>query len=57
MRWLMWEAGKDPGEMKYIFEIIAAPKNTRTFPVKLYYERIDPVEITKNSNLIQNPGY
>jgi hypothetical protein len=55
--WLMWEEGKSPSQMKYTFEIVPAPKNTRTFPPKLYYERIDPEEITKNSNLVQNPGY
>lgn len=55
--WLMWEAGKNPSEMKYTFEITDAPKNPRTFPSRLYYEQISPSEIAKNSSLIQNPGY
>ncbi len=29
----------------------------KTFTPNMYYERIDPGEISKNSNLIQNPGY
>jgi len=29
----------------------------RTFSPNMYYERIDPNEISKNSKLIQNPGY
>jgi starch-binding outer membrane protein, SusD/RagB family len=29
----------------------------KTFTSNMYYERIDPDEITKNPNLIQNPGY
>jgi hypothetical protein len=43
--------------MKYTFEIVNAPKNTRTFPSKLYYEKISSWEIVKNPKLIQNPGY
>jgi hypothetical protein len=55
--WLMWENGKAPSNMKYTFEIVAAPKNTRTFLAKLYYIKIPTSEIDKNSNLVQNPGY
>jgi len=55
--WLMWQPSTSPANMKYTFEIVNAPKNTRTFPLKLYYEPIPSGEITKNSNLIQNPGY
>ncbi len=55
--WLMWEEGKSPAQMKYTFEIVNAPKNTRTFPSKLYYELISSWEIVKNPKLIQNPGY
>lgn len=55
--WLMWENGKAPAAMKYTFEIVPAPKNTRTFLPKLYYVKIPPDEISKNSNLVQNPGY
>ncbi len=29
----------------------------KTFTPNMYYERIDPNEISKNSKLIQNPGY
>jgi hypothetical protein len=29
----------------------------KTFTPNMYYERIDPGEISKNPNLIQNPGY
>lgn len=55
--WLMWENGKAPADMKYTFEIVAAPKNTRTFLSKMYYQKIPAGEIDKNSNLVQNPGY
>lgn len=55
--WLMWEEGKKPSQMKYTFEKVNAPKNTRTFPAKLYYEIISAGEITKNPKLVQNPGY
>lgn len=49
--WLNW-ATKD-----YTFTIVDAPKNTRTFLEKTYYEPIPYGEIEKNPNLIQNPGY
>lgn len=55
--WLNWEANKNPADMKYTFQIVDAPKNPRTFPSALYYEIIDPGEIIKNSNLVQNPEY
>lgn len=55
--WLMWEDGKAPATMKYTFEIVPTPKNTRTFLSKLYYIKIPTDEISKNSNLVQNPGY
>lgn len=51
--WLVWEEGKDPSQMKYIFEKVNAPKNTRTFPEKLYYEPV-PQGATP---YIQNPLY
>lgn len=51
--WLIWEEGKQPGAMKYIFEKVNAPKNTRTFPEKLYYEPV-PQGATP---YIQNPLY
>ncbi|SEM42954.1 Starch-binding associating with outer membrane [bacterium A37T11] len=40
----------------YIFKTapISFPK---TFTPNMYYERIDPNEISKNAKLIQNPGY
>ena len=31
--------------------------NPKTFLPKMYYERIDPGEIGRNPNLVQNPGY
>nr|WP_067061607.1 RagB/SusD family nutrient uptake outer membrane protein [Mucilaginibacter sp. L294] len=31
--------------------------NPKTFTPNMYYERIDPGEISKNPKLIQNPGY
>ncbi|WP_289023943.1 RagB/SusD family nutrient uptake outer membrane protein [uncultured Salegentibacter sp.] len=49
--WLNWNS-KD-----YTFTIVDAPKNTRTFLEKTYYEPIPSGEIEKNPNLIQNPGY
>lgn len=49
--WLMWD------DKTYIFEKVDAPKFTRTFLPKYYYEIIPAGEITKNPNLIQNPLY
>lgn len=40
----------------YIFK--TAPVSfAKTFTPNMYYERIDPNEISKNSKLLQNPGY
>lgn len=55
--YLVWEDGKDVSQMKYIFKIEDAPKNTRTFLSKLYYERIPSSAISTNPNIVQNPGY
>lgn len=55
--YLLWEDGKDVSQMKYIFKIEDAPKNTRTFLSKLYYERIPSSAISTNPNIVQNPGY
>jgi hypothetical protein len=41
----------------YRFETGNAGRYVKTFDPKVYYERIDPAEITRNPNLIQNPGY
>lgn len=49
--WLNWDT-KD-----YTFTIEDAPKNTRTFLKRTYYEPIPAGELEKNPNLIQNPGY
>jgi hypothetical protein len=55
--YLVWEDGKKVEQMKYIFKIEDAPKNTRTFLLKLYYERIPAEAISTNPNITQNPGY
>lgn len=55
--YLVWEEGKDVSQMKYIFKVEDAPKNTRTFLPKLYYERIPSDAISTNPNIKQNPGY
>jgi hypothetical protein len=41
----------------YRFEKGNAGNWTKTFAVKVYYEKIDPAEIAKNPLLIQNPNY
>jgi starch-binding outer membrane protein, SusD/RagB family len=41
----------------YRFETDKAGKYAKTFNPIVYYEKIDPNEILKNPNLIQNPGY
>jgi hypothetical protein len=41
----------------YRFEKEISGIYPKTFDVKVYYERIDPGEIAKNPNLIQNPNY
>lgn len=57
--YLIWEEGKNPSEMKYIYKIenAAGNKPTKTFLPKLYYVKIETAEINKNPNLDQNPGY
>ena len=55
--YLVWEDGKYPSEMKYIFKKDKAPKETRTFNPKLYYVKIPAGQITTNPKLLQNPGY
>ena len=55
--YLVRENGKDVSQMKYIFKVEDAPKNTRTFLPKLYYERIPDDAISTNENIKQNPGY
>ena len=55
--YLVWEDGKKVSQMKYIFKVEDAPKNTRTFLPKLYYERIPANAISTNENIKQNPGY
>lgn len=41
----------------YRFEEGIAGRWPKTFDVRVYHERIDPGEIAKNPNLIQNPNY
>jgi hypothetical protein len=41
----------------YRFETALAGRWPKTFEAKAYYERIDPGEIAKNPNLMQNPNY
>jgi starch-binding outer membrane protein, SusD/RagB family len=41
----------------YRFETAVSGIWPKTFNTKVYYERIDPGEIAKNPNLIQNPNY
>ncbi len=55
--YLVWEEGKHPSEMKYIFKIEPAPKGPKTFLPKLYYEKIASSQIQTNPLIIQNPGY
>lgn len=55
--YLVWEEGKHPSEMKYIFKIQPTPKNPRTFLPKLYYVKISDSQIQTNPLLVQNPGY
>jgi hypothetical protein len=42
---------------KYVFTRENAGQIAYTFWPKLYYEAIDPVEISRNPNLVQNPLY
>lgn len=55
--YLVWENGKSVSEMKYIFKIEQAPKESRTFLSRLYYEIIPTTAISTNPQIIQNPGY
>lgn len=55
--YLVWEDGKDPKEMKYIFKKEKAEKESKTFLPKLYYVKIAANDITSNPKLEQNPGY
>jgi len=52
--YLLWEEGKNPADMKYIFEIVPTSKNPRTFPARLYYE---PIPNSGMPYLVQNPEY
>ncbi len=47
----------DIQEDAYRFEASAVGRWAKTFDTKVYYSRIDPGEISRNPNLIQNPGY
>jgi hypothetical protein len=47
----------DIQQQAYRFEIDLAGRYPRTFEPKVYYERIDPSELMKNPNLVQNPNY
>ena len=51
--WIIWQHGVDPSKMKYSFTTVFAPKNSRTFPEKLYYEPVPQ----GNPTYIQNPLY
>lgn len=41
----------------YRFEIDETGQYPKTFQPRVYYERIDPEEIAKNPELVQNPNY
>ncbi|RDC57594.1 RagB/SusD family nutrient uptake outer membrane protein [Pedobacter chinensis] len=51
--WIIWQNGVDPSQMKYSFTIVVAPKNSRTFPERLYYEPVPQ----GNPTYVQNPLY
>lgn len=55
--YLVWEEGKSPSEMSYIFEIVDSPKEPRTFLPKLYYHNVPAAQMATNNKLIPNPGY
>lgn len=55
--YLVWENNKKVSDMKYIFKVELAPKNTRTFLSRMYYCYIPSDAIATNPLLIQNPGY
>ncbi len=44
-------------EDAYYFEEKTVPGPVKHFNFRAYYQRIEPEEINKNPNLIQNPGY
>lgn len=44
-------------EDAYYFEERQVPGPIKNFNSRAYYQRIEPGEISKNPNLIQNPGY
>ena len=47
----------DVQQKAYRFEKGRAGVYPKTFDVKVYLERIDPAELAKNPNLVQNPNY
>lgn len=47
----------DVQKKAYRFEEGIAGRFPKTFDPKIYHERIDPAEIAKDPNLIQNPNY
>jgi hypothetical protein len=54
---LVWEEGKNPAEMKYIFRIVPSPKPAQSFLPRHYYVNIAAGDLSSNPKLIQNPGY
>ncbi|MDR2968251.1 MAG: RagB/SusD family nutrient uptake outer membrane protein [Tannerellaceae bacterium] len=55
--YLVWEEGKNPSEMSYIYLIEDAPKEPRTFLEKQYYHNIPADQRSTNPNLVPNPLY
>lgn len=55
--YLVWEEGKNPSQMSYIFEIKDAPKNPKTFLPQYYYHNIPSGQRATNPNLRPNPLY
>lgn len=56
--YLVWEDGKHPSEMSYVFEIVDDAKpNPKIFLDKYYYRNIPSGERATNPNLIPNPLY
>ncbi|GAA4306429.1 RagB/SusD family nutrient uptake outer membrane protein [Compostibacter hankyongensis] len=47
----------DVEQKAYRFETGIAGRFPKTFEPRVYHERIDPAELAKNPNLIQNPNY
>lgn len=56
-RFSMLKPYYDLDQNAYRFERGVAGRFPKTFNVRVYYERIDPGEISKNPNLVQNPNY